>query len=176
MSTPLINKVAESALVTLDLESLFPEQEIVAFDLKEFLFMGLILKEKDYREALKQYDWERFRNRQVAVFCSADAVIPVWAFMLAAVYLNPVAAGVFFGKEEDLLAARYHEIIQTRINPEDYRGERVIIKGCSHKPVPVSAYVDIANRLRPVVKSLMYGEACSNVPLFKEKAVLTQQP
>lgn len=171
METPFVNRVAESQLKTIDLEEFFPKEEMVSFDLKDFLFQGLILKEKDYREALKNFAWENFRNKNVAVFCSTDAIIPVWAFMLAAVNLEPVAAKVFFGTKEEMTSSLYKEILSAKINPEEFRGERVIVKGCSDKPVPVSAYVDITNLLKPVVKSLMYGEPCSNVPLYKEKKI-----
>jgi hypothetical protein len=164
------NRVAESGLLTIDLEALYPREERAAFDLKDFLFMGLILKEKDYRESLKNVDWEKYRGKNVAVFCSADAVVPVWAYMLAGVYLEPVAAGVYFCSADELDDRIFSERLDT-LDLHTYHDQRVIIKGCSDKPVPVSAYLEITRRLRPVVKSLMYGEACSNVPLYKKKQV-----
>jgi hypothetical protein len=166
------NRVAESGLLTIDLEALYPQEERADFDLKDFLFMGLILKEKDYRESLKNVDWEKYRGKNVAVFCSADAVVPVWAYMLAGVYLAPVAAGVYFCNPDELDDRIFRERLD-KLDLHSYHDQRVIIKGCSDKPVPVSAYLEITRRLRPVVKSLMYGEACSNVPLYKKKQVST---
>jgi|ERR1043165_6502516 hypothetical protein len=165
----LINRVAESSLITFDLEELYPKEEKISFDLKNYLFMGLILKEKDFREALKNIDWSVYQDKNVAVFCSIDAIIPVWAYMLAGVYLTPLAKRFFFCKEEELDEVIYKEEIAA-LDISQYKDQRIIIKGCSDKPVPVSAYLEITRKLRPVVKSLMYGEACSNVPLFKQKA------
>jgi hypothetical protein len=167
------NKVADSSLITLNLEELYPKEERAAFDLKDYLFMGLILKEKDYREALKQVDWEKYRGRNVAVFCSADAIIPVWAFMLAGVYLEPVAAAFYFCREAELDEMILKERLE-KLDVSAFKDQRVIIKGCSDKPIPVSAFVEVTRMLRPVVKSLMYGEACSNVPLFKKKSAPSQ--
>lgn len=166
----LVNRVADSGLITFDLEQFYPNEERASFDLKDFLFMQLILKEKDYREALKDFDWEKYRNKNVAVFCSADAIIPVWAFMLAGVYLDSVANRFYFCNEEDLDSIIFSEAIGN-LNIEEFKGHRIIIKGCSEKPVPVSAYLEITRRLKPVAKSLMYGEACSSVPLFKQKKI-----
>ena len=165
----LINRVADSGLITIDLEEVFPKNEKESFDLKDYLFHGLILKEKDFREALKNLDWEKFRGKSVAVFCSAYAIIPLWAYMLAGVYLEPVASGFFFCREEDLDEHIMNEAI-SRLDISVYQDQRVIIKGCSDKSIPDSAYLEITRRLRPVVKSLMYGEACSNVPLYKKKS------
>ncbi len=165
----LINRVADSGLITLDLEELYPQEPKAAFDLKDFLFMGLILKEKDYREALKAVDWEKYKGKNIAVFCSADAIIPVWAYMLAGVYLEPVANRFFFCPFDELDAKIYDEKI-TKFDVQSFKDQRVIIKGCSDKPVPVSAYLAITRKLRPVARSLMYGEACSNVPLYKQKS------
>ncbi len=164
----IVNRVLESSLITFDLEELYPSEEKMGFDLKEHLFMGLILKEKDFREALKVLDVSLYQNKNVAVFCSADAIIPIWAFMLVAVHLQPEANGIYFCTPDKLDEEIYKEKI-ARIDTTAFMGKRVIIKGCSAKPVPVSAYMDITRRLRPVAKSLMYGEACSNVPLYKQK-------
>ncbi|HYV94541.1 MAG TPA: DUF2480 family protein [Chitinophagales bacterium] len=165
----IINRVSESGLITFDLEEFYPKEEKISFDLRNYLFMGLILKEKDFREALKNLDWSAYQNKNVAVFCSADAIIPVWAYMLVGVYLAPAAKRFYFCKEEELDDMIFkEEIAALDITP--YKDQRIIIKGCSDKPVPVSAYLEITRKLRPVAKSLMYGEACSNVPLYKQKA------
>ena len=165
----IVNKVAESGIITLDLAEYIPgEGVVVSFDLKPFLFREMILREKDYRAALLSYDWDQFAGKFVAITCSADAIIPVWAYMLAASYLQPVAASVFFGTVEDL----YKQILQDNlktINPKDYEDKRVVIKGCGDKAIPAAAYVTITARLRPYVKSLMYGEPCSTVPIYKRK-------
>src|SRR6185503_15368547 len=165
----IVNRVAESGLITFDLEEFYPKEEKKSFDLRDYLFMGLILKEKDFREALKNMDWSAYQNKNVAVYCSADAIIPVWAYMLAGVYLGPVAKRFYFCKEEQLDEVIYKEEIAA-LDVSPYKDQRIIIKGCSDKPVPVSAYLEITRKLRPVAKSLMYGEACSNVPLYKQKA------
>jgi len=170
----IVNRVAESELITFDLEELYPKEERASFDLKEYLQMGLVLKEKDFREALKNLDWEKFRNKNVAVFCSADAIIPVWAFMLSGIYLGPVAKRFYFCKEDELDEKIFKEEIE-KLDISSYKNRRIIIKGCSDKPVPVSAYVELARKLQPVAKSLMYGEACSNVPLYKSKRPEAQQ-
>lgn len=165
---PIVNKVAESGIISLDLETYFSKESIMVFDLKDYLFMGLILKEKDFRAALLTTDWNAFSGKHVAITCSADAIIPMWANMLVAVYLTPVALSVHFGteayvKEQLLLNAL------ASINPSDYTDQRVVVKGCGEDPVPASAYVKITSLLRPYAKSIMYGEPCSTVPLFKKK-------
>ena len=165
----IVNKVSESGLITLDLEEFYPGEEKASFDIKDYLFMGLILKEKDFREALKTLDWQRFTGKNVAIFCSADAIIPVWAYMLIGVYLAPVAKSFYFCQEKELDDRIFLEKL-ANLDVEAYRGQRVIIKGCSDKPVPPSAYLEITRKLRPVARSLMYGEACSNVPLYKQKS------
>jgi hypothetical protein len=168
MSEVLINRVTESALTSLDLEELGGMVEVMVFDLKPFLFMELILKEKDYREALRQHDWSVYAGKLVTIQCSADAIIPMWANMLAAIYLEPVALGVVYGEER---VAREKWLLQkvAEINTEDYRGKRVVLKGCGDEPVSEAVYVAITAKLRPVVKSIMYGEPCSTVPIYKEK-------
>lgn len=163
------NKVAGSGLITLDLETFFPEEEIATFDLKQFLFMGLVLKEKDFREALKTFDWVVYQNKYVSIICSADAIVPVWAYMLVGTYLSNLNIKYFFGSKDELVNASYIAAIE-KMDVTPFINERVIIKGCSDKPVPVSAYLIITKKLMPVVKSLMYGEACSNVPLYKKKS------
>lgn len=164
----LVNKIAQSGLIVLDLEDFYPEGEIVEFDISEHLFRGLLLKEKEFRQAMKELDWETYRDKYVAVWCSTDAIVPQWAYMLITTYLNDVAAGVEFGSstqvEEQLLINRLN-----RINIDTYRDERVIIKGCGKLDKSGRAYVEITRLLLPVVKTLMFGEPCSTVPVFKRK-------
>jgi len=168
MSEPFINKVAESGLVTIDLANWYPKEEIAVFDLKDHLFMQLILKEKDFREALKNLDWEQYRNKSVAVTCSADAIIPVWAYMLVAAYLQPVAKKIVMGDEKELHKKIFLENIST-IDVNEYADKRVVIKGCGETPIADYVYMEITQLLRPVVKSIMYGEPCSTVPIYKKK-------
>jgi hypothetical protein len=168
MAEPITNKVAESGLITLDPEQYFPREETAAFDLKDFLFMGLILKEKDFRETLKTIDWEKFRNKNVAVFCSADAIIPVWAYMLAMSYLQPVAKEIIMGDEKELHKTLFLKNL-SHININDFADKRVVIKGCGETPIEDFVYAEITKLLRPVAKSIMYGEPCSTVPIFKKK-------
>ena len=167
-SPDVINKVALSGIITFDLEELFVPGERVLFDLKSWLFEEVIVKEKDFREQLKNHDWQQYRDAFVALCCTADAIVPTWAFMLAASKIEPVAKKIVFGDLKKLEEEIFREEI-SRINPEDYRDQRVVIKGCSKVDVPVSAYVEITHLLRPVVKSIMYGEACSTVPVYKKK-------
>ena len=130
--------------------------------------MELILKEKDFRAALTTLDWEQYRDKNVALTCSADAIIPVWAYMLVATNLQPVAKAVVFGDEKTLLNTLFIKNLAA-INGEDYTDKRVVVKGCGDQPIPEAAYVEITNKLRPYVKSIMYGEPCSTVPIFKRK-------
>ena len=168
MSDTIINKVAESGLITIDLESFFPADEIVGFDLKDFLFMGLILKEKDFREALTAFDWENMRSKKVAIYCSADAIIPLWAYMLVSSYLQPVAKLVFSGTPEELKKQEFIKNIQ-QLDTTTFEDKRVVVKGCGDMEIGEYAFVEITNKLRPVVKSLMYGEPCSTVPVYKKR-------
>ncbi len=168
MSEVIINKVGESALITLNLEEYFPKEEIALFDMKDHLFMGLILKEKDFREALKNLDLNIYANKAVAVTCSADAVIPIWAYMLVASYLQPVAKEVIFGTEVELKKQLLMRNI-AQLNVSDFTDKRVVIKGCGELPVGEAAYLEATKLLRPVAKSIMYGEPCSTVPIFKKK-------
>lgn len=162
----IINKVAGSGLVTLDLEELYAKGERVIYDLKDNLFMGMILKEKDFREFLKSHDWEQYRGKNIAIICSEDAIIPTWAYMLLTLKLQPVANVIVFGDLKELENKLFYEAI-AKIDPEEYRNARVVIKGCSKVPVPTSAYVEITRILQPVAQSLMFGEPCSTVPLYK---------
>lgn len=164
----IVNKVANSGLVTIDLEEMAPAGDRVLFDIQPLLFQGLILKEKDFREFIKQENWENYRDKYVAIHCSSDAIVPTWAYMLLTTALEPFAKKIVFGTLEQLETQLYSELIE-KFPVEHYRDARVVIKGCSKIPVPISAYVELTGKLRPVVKSLMYGEPCSTVPLYKSK-------
>jgi hypothetical protein len=166
MSEEIINKISQSSLHTLDLEQFFPTEPIRLFDLRNYLFMELILKEKDFRDALTATDWSVYRDSIVGIYCSADAVIPVWAYMLVTSYLQPYAKEVILGDEPAVLRQVITSRIQS-INPENYRDQRVVVKGCGEKPVGDFAFLEITKILRPVVKSIMYGEPCSTVPVYK---------
>ncbi|PIQ20994.1 MAG: hypothetical protein COW65_11765 [Cytophagales bacterium CG18_big_fil_WC_8_21_14_2_50_42_9] len=166
----LINKVAQSALVTLNLEELIHPGERVVYDIKENLFMSLILKEKDFRAFVKENDWSVYAGKNVAIINSADAIVPTWAYMLLATKLQPYANRYVFGDLEALEQALFQEAI-SKINPEEYQEAKVVVKGCGQIPVPTYAYVEIMNLLLPVVSSIMYGEPCSTVPLYKKSKV-----
>jgi hypothetical protein len=167
MSEAIVNKVSESGLITLDLEQYYPREEVVLYDLKDYLFMGLILKEKDFRESLKNLDWEVYKNKYVGVTCSADAIIPPWAYMLAASYLQPVAKDVIMGDEKEVRKTIFLKNIQG-IKANEFTGQRVVVKGCGDTPIGEFAYMEITKLLRPVVKTIMYGEPCSTVPIYKK--------
>ncbi|MBL7723398.1 MAG: DUF2480 family protein [Chitinophagaceae bacterium] len=168
MSEPLINKVAESGLITLDMEKWYPRGETAVFDMKDYLFMGMILKEKDFREALKKIDWETYRDKNVAITCSADAIIPVWAYMLVATYLQPFAKEIVMGDEKELHKTIFLKNLSA-IDIKEYTDKKVVIKGCGETPIADYVYMEITKLLRPVVKSIMYGEPCSTVPVYKKK-------
>lgn len=167
MSEPIVNKVAQSGIVTLNLEDFLPGEEIISFDLKNYLFMELILKEKDFREALKNRDWSGFRQKAVALFCSADAIVPAWAYMLVTSYLTE-ASEVYAGTPEEM---RKHLTIKNirAINTGEYAEQRVVVKGCGDVEIEAYAYAEITRILVPVAKSIMYGEPCSTVPVYKKK-------
>ncbi|HEX5150359.1 MAG TPA: DUF2480 family protein [Parafilimonas sp.] len=164
----IINRVEASGLVTIDLEDFYPKEPVKVFDLKDYLFRGLIIKEKDFREALKNTNWSEFENTNVAVTCTADAIIPVWAYMLVATYLQPVAKNILLGDEQKLIETILHYNIGA-INAEEYADKRIVVKGCGDVKIPDSAYLKITSLLLPYVKSIMYGEPCSTVPVFKRK-------
>lgn len=166
----IINRVAESGIITLNLEAFFPdEKELAPFDLKAFLFMELMLKEKEFRSSLKQLDLSPFTNKIIAVHCSTDAIIPMWAYMLVSATLKPIAQRVVFGTSAEVSQKLLIENIRT-ISAEDYRDQRVVIKGCGEKPIPQEAYLEITNILIPVAKSVLFGEPCSTVPVYKRPA------
>lgn len=166
MENEIINKVANSGLITIDLEEYFPKGERVLFDLKPLLFQELILKEKDFREFIKEHDWSVYQNKFVAIICTADAIVPTWAYMLVSIALEPFAKKIIFGNLQTLETVLYHDALQT-INYSHYADKRVVIKGCGNLPVITNAYVELVNGLRPFAKSIMYGEPCSTVPVYK---------
>lgn len=165
----IVNKVAQSGLITFNLEDLYDTSEVIAFDMKDHLFQGLILREKDFRSFIKECDWEQYQGKNVALFCSADAIVPTWAYMLVANKLSGIANYIHFGDAQQLQQALIKEKIDA-LNEEDYRDQRIVIKGCSKFEVPVGTYVALTNKLTPVVKSIMYGEPCSTVPIYKKRS------
>lgn len=167
MAEEIINRVANSSLVTFNLEDYYPKGDRRSLDLSEWLHEGFVLREKEFREQVSQHDWEQYQNSFVALNCSTDAIIPAWAYMLVSTQLQPFARKVIIGTPEDLESHIFQEEIE-KIDVSGLKDKPVIIKGCSNKPVPKNAYLFIINKLQPVVKSLMYGEACSSVPLFKK--------
>jgi Protein of unknown function (DUF2480) len=167
MSEVIVNKVAESSLVTIDLADFLLKEEPVVFDLKDHLFMGQIIKEKEFRAGLLQTATEPFRDKSVLVLCSADAIIPIWAYMLVAAHLQPAVKELFLGRKEEWKKKKLLEAIAAT-DISIYKDQRVVIKGCGEEPIPEAAYLEITNRLRPIVKSIMYGEPCSTVPIFKQ--------
>lgn len=163
----IVNKVAGSGLVTIDLEEFYPKGERVLLDIKDQLFQGLLLREKDFREYIKQEDWSRYKDTYVAVTCTADAIVPTWAYMLLASALEPFAKKVVFGSAETLETVLYDELLRN-LDVQQYKDVRIVIKGCGNLPVPRAAYVELTRLLRPHVKSIMYGEPCSTVPIYKQ--------
>lgn len=164
----IINRVTNSSLLTIDLESFYPEGNRISFDLKDFLYKGLVLKEREFRQQLKNHDWEQYRDAFVAIDCSTQAILPGWAFMLITVHLQTVAMKVVKGDLKLLEILIFNEIV-SNIDVSVYKDQKVIIKGCSRKPVPDTAYMQLIERLQPLVSSLMFGEPCSTVPLMKRK-------
>lgn len=164
----IINKIEKSGLVNLDLADFYPKGKRLELDISQFLWQGIILKEKEFRDAIKNHNWNHYQDSFVAVFCSEEAIIANWAYMLIATNLKNVAKRVVFGSVETLENILFDESIST-VNINDYQDKRVLIKGCGSTPIPTSAFMKIVTTLQPVVKSLMYGEACSSVPVFKRK-------
>ena len=164
----IVNKIAASGIITLDPADFLPEEGIIVFDLKPFLFRELILKEKDFRESLKNHEWEQYRNKIVTLTCTADAIIPMWANMLVTAYLQPVAKEIVFGDNEEAIKQIAIKTID-QIDTEQYRDQRIVLKGCGDKSVPPDVYIALMKKLQPVVKSVMFGEPCSTVPVYKQK-------
>ena len=168
MQQEIINRVSNSKLVVFDLEELHTPGERVLFDIKSLLFQELILREKEYREFIKDHDWSKYSNKLVAITCTADAIVPTWAYMLLASALQPVAKLVIFGNLKDLEITLFRRALD-KVDWQCYKDAKVVIKGCSKVEVPISAYVDATNELRSVASSIMFGEPCSTVPVFKRK-------
>jgi hypothetical protein len=167
MAEEIVNRIANSKLITFNLEDYYPEGERVLFDVKDWLLEGFVLREKEFREQAKNHDWSSYQDKFVALTCSSDAIIPAWAYMLLATYLQPHAKKIITGDLESLETVLYTEVIQN-LEVKDLQDKPVIIKGCANNPVPKNAYLLLIAKLQPVVKSLMYGEACSSVPLYKK--------
>lgn len=168
MSKPLVNRVANSSIVTINLEGFFPNEELVEMDLTHFLFKGLIIREKDFRQSLDDWEWASLHGKNLCVFCSTDAIIPMWAYQLVAIKANPHAHNIFQGTSKEYIAYHYIKELNA-LDLSQYQDKRIVIKGCSDKPVPAVAYAEIAKLLQPVAKKLMYGEPCSMVPLYNKK-------
>jgi hypothetical protein len=164
----IVNKVAQSGLVSLDPASFYPEGERVIYDIKDNLFHGLMLREKDFREFVKEHDWAQYSGKNVGITCTADAIVPTWAYMLLANKLAPYAKDVVFGDAATLETVLFEKAL-SGLDVEQYRDQRIVIKGCGDVEVPASAYVELTRRLTPVVKSLMFGEPCSTVPIYKKR-------
>lgn len=169
----LVNRVANSGLITINLEDYFPQDEIVNFDLKDYLFKELILKEKDFRTSLKEHDWSQYEGKVLCVFCSTDAIIPIWAYMLVSAYAAEKSQQIFQGSKEQFIQHEMSKRIQ-QLDATVYEGKRIVIKGCSAKPVPNSAYLDLTAKLQPFAQSIMFGEPCSTVPIFKRPRTINK--
>jgi hypothetical protein len=168
MEDEIINKVATSKLEVFDLEDYYPKGIRSQVDISQWLIEGFLLKEKDFREHLKNHDWQQYQDHFVAINCSTDAIVPAWASILVTIQLAPFAKKIIDGTIDDLNAALYEELL-SKIDYSTYVNKSIIIKGCSQKPVPVRAYILAAKNLQPFSRSIMYGEACSAVPLYKAK-------
>lgn len=168
MPNEIINRVANSKLITLNLEDYYPEGKRVLFDIKDWLFEGFVLREKEFRQKASEYDWSQYQDNYVALTCSTDAIVPAWAFMLLSIHLQPFTKKTIIGNLEALETSIYQDVINT-LDVSEYADKPIIIKGCSNKPVPQNAYIMLATKLKLVAKSIMYGEACSSVPLYKKK-------
>ena len=168
MPEEIINKVANSKLITLNLEDYYPKGNRLVFDIKDWLFEEIILKEKDFRDHVANHDWSQYKNTYIALNCSSEAIIPSWAYLLITTKLTPFANNIVVGNLEDLESSIFQKIIEN-IDTADLKDKPVIIKGCANKPIPTTAYIQLIQKIQPFVKSIMYGEACSTVPLFKKK-------
>ena len=168
----IVNRVASSGLVTVDLEEYHQPGERILIDVKDQLYQGFVLKEKDFREFVKSHDWSQYKERFVAITCTAEAIVPTWAYMLLAVALQPYARLFVFGTLTRLEEKLFERSLSA-VNWDDFRGKRVVVKGCSKVDVPVAVYVEVVRQLQPVVVSLMFGVPCSTVPLYKASKSLS---
>lgn len=168
MADTLINRVAQSGIITINLEHYYPKEDIVVFDLKDHLYMELILKEKDFRQALKETEWSIYRGKVLLITCSADAIVPMWAYMLVTSHVADHATVIYVGNLEAYLTHHYQGVISD-LNMSEYQDKRIVIKGCSNKPVPAGAYQALTRALQPMALSIMFGEPCSMVPIWKRK-------
>jgi hypothetical protein len=168
MNEEIINRVANSKLVTFDLEEIYPKGERISFDISQWLLEGIVLRENDFRDQAKKHDWSQYQGKFVALYCNTEAIVPGWAYLLLSLHLAPYAKKVTVGSLEELESILFTELLQN-IDVSEYINKPVIIKGCAHKPIPQNAYVLLAQKLQPVAKSIMYGEACSSVPLYKKR-------
>ena len=167
MPDEIINRVANSKLVTIDLEDYYPNGNRMLLDIKDWLLEGLVLREKDFREQASEHNWEQYKNSFVALYCSTDAIVPAWAYMLLSTYLEPYAIKTVIGDLNTLEASIYQDII-SELDVSEFQDKPLIVKGCSNKPIPDNAYIQLTTKLKPIAKSIMYGEACSSVPLYKK--------
>ena len=168
MQDEIINRVANSKLVTINLEDYYPQGKRILFDIKDWLFEGFVLREKDFRDQVKQFNWSQFKDNYVALTCSSDAIIPAWAFILLSIHLEPFSKKTVIGNLELLETSIYQDVLNT-LDISEFTNKPIIIKGCAKKPVPQNAYIMLANKLKPIAHSIMYREACSSVPLYKKK-------
>lgn len=168
MADEIINRVAQSKLVVIDLEDFYPQGKRVLFDIKDWLYEGFVLREKEFRQQVKEHDWSQYQNQFIALICSTDAIVPAWAYMLITIELASYSKKTIIGDLNALETSIYQDIINT-LDLSSYQDQPIIIKGCSNKPVPENAYILLSEKLQPIAKSIMYGEACSSVPLFKKK-------
>lgn len=165
----IVNKVAQSGLMTVDLAQFAPQEDIITYDIKDNLFHGLILKEKDFRDFIKNNDWSVYSDKHIGIICSTDAIVPTWAYMLLSTKLTPIAASVHFGDAESVRGNLFRDLL-TNLDYSKYEDQRVVVKGCGDIPIPTEAFVAFTGKLTQIAKSVMYGEPCSTVPVFKRKS------
>lgn len=163
----LINRVANSGLITIKLEEYYPEKKILPFDIKDYLFKGLILKEKDFRQALKEMDWSQLDGDILAVYCSTDAIIPQWAYMLVTASATPYFEDIRNNNPDEIITELMLERIRKELKFDSFEGKRIVVKGCADKTIPSAAFMEVTRGLQPFAQSIMYGEPCSTVPIFK---------
>ncbi len=168
MADEIVNRVANSKLIVVDLEDYYPKGQRTLFDIKDWLYEGLVLRERDFRDYVNEHDWSQYKDHYVAMTCTSDAIVPAWAFMLLTMHLQPFAKQIVIGSLEQLETSIFQDVI-TNLDISEFIDKPLIIKGCSNKPVPANAYILLSQKLKPIARSIMYGEACSSVPLYKRK-------